>query len=256
MKQPSAASCEDHNRLVLLHGWGFDHRVWDGMAAALQAHYQVERPDLRMPDVKDNAISRQGSDGCKTLLAISLKEPCVLVGWSLGGLLAIRLAKQFPATVRAVVLLASTPCFFKRPDWPYGIEPHLLSGLINRIDRDAGAAMTFFCGLVASGDPSPRHTMKILRAQVVNNDKESLLHGLHVLAREDLRTDLAAITCPLALILGSNDKLVDPAIAHEINKLRADVHQVIMNNAGHAPFVLQQEETVLHIQEFLHECVK
>ena len=201
-------------------------------------------------------MSRQGSDGGITSLEMGIKTPCVLVGWSLGGLLAIRLAKQFPATVRAVVLLASTPCFFKRPDWPYGIEPHLLSGLINRIDRDAGAAMTFFCGLVASGDPSPRHTMKILRAQVVNNDKESLLHGLHVLAREDLRTDLAAITCPLALILGSNDKLVDPAIAHEINKLRADVHQVIMNNAGHAPFVLQQEETVLHIQEFLHECVK
>ncbi|MEE8320271.1 MAG: alpha/beta fold hydrolase [Gammaproteobacteria bacterium] len=241
--------------LVLLHGWGFDYRIWDGMATTLQADYQIERPNIPAPVFDCCDESSQGIDGYVMPLAAYFKKPCVLVGWSLGGLVAIRAANRFPDRVRAVVLLASTPCFIKRPDWPSGIEQKQLTGLVGRIQKDAQSALKFFCGLVAQGDPSPRQTMRLLQARVADLPQEILLSGLDILARTDLRADLATLDCPLAMILGSNDKLVQSASIRDIHKLRPDLHHVLIADAGHAPFILKQTETAFLLKEFLNDCI-
>lgn len=52
-------------------------------------------------------------------LAEQLPEtPCWLIGWSLGGRLALALAHAYPEKVVAVTLLASNPCFLAQEDWP------------------------------------------------------------------------------------------------------------------------------------------
>ncbi len=43
------------------------------------------------------------------------------LGWSLGGLVALRAALDYPANVRGLVMIASSPRFVSAPDWPHGV---------------------------------------------------------------------------------------------------------------------------------------
>lgn len=247
------ALAADVSTLVLLPGWGFNHRVWDTMSATLRnANMQTRCPDLHIPAEKVCKIADWCIDDYTYPLVKYLTRPCVLVGWSLGGLVAIRLARQLPGIIRAVVLLASTPCFYRRFDWPYGFNKTEVADLTRRIKMQRQSGLSYFCNLVACGDSSPRKTVEILREAVIEDERQ-LLHGLHVLAHEDLRQDLSAMTCPAAIILGANDKLIDPAVADEINRLKPDTYRAIIRNTGHAPFAQGLDETVLHIREFLCE---
>jgi len=240
--------------IVLLHGWGFDHRIWDGFAAALPDYYHIEQPDLFNHETFSNDLSDKEFAATVLPLQDYLKKPCVLVGWSLGGLVAISLARQFPEKVSAVVLFASSPCFTRRPDWSYGIDNEQLSDLAERVDNDRQAALKYFCRLVAHGDSSPLKTTRILQAHITKINKAGLLYGLDMLANIDLRADLAALTCPLATILSSNDVLIQPAVAREITRLRPEAHHVLIEDAGHAPFVLKKSETAFRLKEFIHDC--
>jgi pimeloyl-[acyl-carrier protein] methyl ester esterase len=240
--------------VVLLHGWGFDHRVWDGFADALPDYWHVEQPDL----FDHETCSSDLTDKELGLIILPLQEylirPCVLVGWSFGGLVAISLARQFPEKVSAVVLLASSPCFTSRPDWHCGIDDEQISDLAERVENDRKGALKYFCRLVAHGDTASFKVARILQTHTSKINKAGLLYGLNILANTDLRSDLAALTCPLATILSSNDVLIQSAVAREISKLKADTHHALIENAGHAPFILKKSETALRLEEFLNDC--
>jgi pimeloyl-[acyl-carrier protein] methyl ester esterase len=239
---------------VLLHGWGFDHCVWDEFAAALPNYCHVEQPDLFNHETCSRNLTNKELDLIVLPLQEYLIRPCVLVGWSFGGLVAISLARQFPEKVSAVVLLASSPCFTRRPDWHYGIDNKQITDLADRVENDRQGALKYFCRLVAHGDPTSLKAVRILQTHTSTTNKAGLLYGLNILANTDMRADLAALTCPLATILSSNDVLIQSGVAREISKLKADVHHVLIENAGHAPFILKKSETVLRLEEFLHDC--
>src|SRR2546423_3217937 len=97
--------------LVLLHGGGQNAHTWDGVALALgrplvaidlpghgRSSHRVDRDywPWRNADVVADAISR-------------LTDQPVVVGMSLGGLTAIRLAATRPDLLRALVIVDVTP---------------------------------------------------------------------------------------------------------------------------------------------------
>lgn len=93
--------------LLLLHGGCANWRVWSAVAEALSTDWQVTAPDLR-----GHGRSGRGSryriadyaDDIAALIALTLAQPGVIVGHSLGGLVAIAVAAGRPELVRAIVL--------------------------------------------------------------------------------------------------------------------------------------------------------
>jgi len=53
--------------------------------------------------------------------------PLIVVGWSLGGLIAMRWARQEPARVRRLALVATTPRFVAGHDWPHATSAQTLA---------------------------------------------------------------------------------------------------------------------------------
>lgn len=92
--------------IVLLHGFTQTGRSWSAVREHLPAGWDVRTPDL--PGHGDAGAARADLAGSADLLAAELHRPAVVVGYSMGGRVALRLALDHPERVAALLLLGAT----------------------------------------------------------------------------------------------------------------------------------------------------
>jgi len=97
--------------LVMLHGATLDHRVLGPLAAELGRDHRVTRPDLpghgRSPAPANGYLIAGLARSVLSLMDELDIGPAWIVGYSLGGLLALELAHRSPERIRGIVLIAS-----------------------------------------------------------------------------------------------------------------------------------------------------
>jgi len=113
--------------VLLIHGHTFDRRVWDEVAPPLaDSGRRVLRPDLRghglssRPD-KGFHHSHHAADMAAVLDDAGV-GPATVVGYSVGGAIALEMALTMPGRLRALVLVAPV-----LPDRPF--EPEFFANL-------------------------------------------------------------------------------------------------------------------------------
>ncbi|OBB27324.1 hydrolase [Mycolicibacterium peregrinum] len=112
--------------VLLIHGWTLAHEVWDRpMQVLAAAGHQVIAIDLRGHGESDAPldgyhVEQLAADAAAVLRAYEA-ESATVVGWSLGGLAALRMAYAFPELVSKVVTVASVGAAHVRHEaYPYG----------------------------------------------------------------------------------------------------------------------------------------
>jgi pimeloyl-[acyl-carrier protein] methyl ester esterase len=239
-----AGDSEFADPLVLLHGWGMNLRVFDGLRAALGEHYQVAAIDLpghgRSPWPAQALPQQQ-----LAALAAMLPPGATLVGWSLGGQFALQLAAQPALAVRRIVLIASSPRFVRAPDWPHGLPAATLQQFAERLERDAAATIADFIELLVRGSANAATVRATLQSSLQHHgmaQPQALRAGLALLEHNDLRELARHIDVPALLIAGEYDRVTPPQAAQALAQLlpRAELLQV--ERAGHAPFLSHPEE--------------
>jgi len=112
--------------------------------------------------------------------AMESVERCILVGWSMGGSSALRLAARWPEKIAGLVLVAATPRMMedKATGWK-GMSPRRLEALRYGLVMTRGEG---FFG-VPEGKPNP----------YITDEPENLERGLKYLLETDLRADLERV---------------------------------------------------------------
>jgi pimeloyl-ACP methyl ester carboxylesterase len=95
--------------LVLVHGWAFDHHVWDGQAQSLAAGHRVVTLDLAGHGESGGSrrawtMAAFGEDVKAVVEAVGAKQ-VVLVGHSMGGPVVLEAARRMPERVKGIVLV-------------------------------------------------------------------------------------------------------------------------------------------------------
>ncbi|MBK3640314.1 alpha/beta fold hydrolase [Streptomyces sp. MBT33] len=110
--------------VVLLHPGYVDHRVWRDQIPALAAEYRVIAPDTRGHGSSANATGPfRWADDLAGLLRHLDAGPAVVVGVSMGGMIATDTVLEHPELVRAVVTCgAATGDWQYTDDWTRGIQ--------------------------------------------------------------------------------------------------------------------------------------
>ncbi|GAA5227653.1 alpha/beta fold hydrolase [Paeniglutamicibacter antarcticus] len=110
--------------LVLLHGWGFSHRFFDGVVPALSRNLRVVALDLRghgdsgAPRYQPR-VARMGADLHELLGHLDLEEAAVL-GWSLGSAVIWSMLENFGSQrVAAGIFCSQVPRQYLAEDWPW-----------------------------------------------------------------------------------------------------------------------------------------
>lgn len=120
--------------VVLLHGLTGSHEYFAPLTTSLSRHYTVTAPDLLgfgaspWPDSGYTV-----DDHLRALMPVLPKEPFVLVGHSMGSLLALELARRYPQRVAALVLLAP-PSIANRAAMKAMLGSHAGLGTVMELD--------------------------------------------------------------------------------------------------------------------------
>ena len=97
--------------LVLIHGYPFDHMIWDKVVPLLDRDFDLIIPDLRgfgASDVRDNdhSILRYAQDLAELLTQLKIRT-ALIAGHSMGGYVALAFAREYPQRVSGLALVPS-----------------------------------------------------------------------------------------------------------------------------------------------------
>ncbi|MEZ5542261.1 MAG: pimeloyl-ACP methyl ester esterase BioH [Pseudomonadota bacterium] len=239
--------------LVLLHGWGLHSGVWDGLVPLLEPDFRVTRIDL--PGHGHSAWSgEQSLDEMVASVLAAAPLHAVWVGWSLGGLVALGAALAQPARATALVCIASSPCFVRRPDWQSAMLPQLLEGFAAELERDYVHTLNRFLALQVRGSANAGTVLRQLRATLLARGRprpEGLRAGLAVLRGTDLRSAARHLHCRSLLVMGGRDTLVPPVAGQATAALLPGARLITIDTAGHAPFIAAPETVADALRAFL-----
>jgi pimeloyl-[acyl-carrier protein] methyl ester esterase len=227
--------------LVLIHGWAMHAGIFAPLAARLRPHcrlHEVDLPGHGSSPVRD----WPGLEACATQLAERIPPGAIWLGWSLGGLVALRAAQR--AAAAGLVMLCATPRFPAGPDWPQGVAVEVLTRFAQELGQDFRATIERFLALEAMGSDHLRDDLRALRQHVFERGEPSpsaLRDGLDLLLKADLRAQLPGLGLPSLWIAGRRDRLVSPAAMREAAALAGGRFGQI-EGGGHAPFLSHADE--------------
>ena len=243
--------------LVLLHGWGMHGGVWGDAVQRLEADFQVHTVDL--PGCGGApALATTNLDTLVCTLSEHFSEPVHLCGWSLGGQVALHWALREPAKIVKLIVVASTPCFSAREDWPCGMSREVLEKFAAELEQDHAATLRRFIALQLRGSENERGLLSTLREKLFSRgepDKEALRAGLAILRDIDQRAELAAIRQPTLVIAGQRDKLTPPEASNYLAHAMPNARLVEIAGAAHVPFLSHPDFFVEHVKSFLNERI-
>ncbi|NJN45759.1 MAG: pimeloyl-ACP methyl ester esterase BioH [Candidatus Competibacteraceae bacterium] len=243
--------------LILLHGWGMHSGIWEDTVEALCDDYRVTILDLPGHGYsRDVAVGPTLQALTRAVAAVVPKTPAIWLGWSLGGLIAQRLAIDCPERMSKLILVGSSPCFVRRPGWFHAMDLAVLHQFADSLNRDYRAAMKRFLALEVHGSDHVTEQLRVLRDLVFQHGEPdcSVLHdGLLVLQETDLRAELHHIDCPVLVLLGRRDNLVPPNAGTATCALLPNARSHTFERAAHAPFFSHPQEFIEQLRWFLND---
>ena len=250
--------------LTLIHGWGAQNSVWQDWAAdSLAQHFTVtlielpgfgESAPLSLENPTDQALETAWLEAIQQILP----KKTHLLGWSLGGLLAQKLALKYPQQIDKLICLASTPRFTQCDNWQHAVSPQVMTDFINAISQNPAQTLNHFWKLQLQGSDGARKLIKQLLMQMKDSifpSLEGLLQGLNLLNSIDCRGQAAEISRPTLWLLGENDPLIPmnfiEVFLAENSTIQAVSQVEILAGAGHMPFRSHPVESAQKIIQFL-----
>ena len=115
--------------LVLLHGWAMHSGVWGGLPAALARGHRVHAVDLPGHGRSPSHAPFTAAAVVRSLDAAfeAERHPVSVVGWSLGGQLALAWALTRPGRIARLVLVGTTPRFVAGEGWTCALSHETLA---------------------------------------------------------------------------------------------------------------------------------
>ena len=250
--------------LLLWHGWGMNLRVFDALRGALNDRWRTTAVDLpghgqsSWPTEFNSAatdIDAMLPPLLATLPPATGAAPRVtLIGWSLGGQLALRAAMLAPERIARLVLIGTTPRFVSAPDWPHGLPESVLQDMQHRLAADYRRTVSDFLELQVRGSRDATRVQQALRAAVFAHGEaqpQALAAGLSLLAATDLRAGLNSIQMPALVIAGQHDRVTPPAAGAALAAALPQATYVEIQRAAHAPFLSHLESLLPILGHFL-----
>lgn len=235
--------------VVLLHGVGLDHTMWEPVRTLLADSYRVVTPDLpghgRRPPVPAGVSLSDLAAG----VADEIPPGAHLVGFSLGALVAQYLTLHRSPLVASLTSVSSV-CR-RTPDERTAVLGRLRTAT-DDFPASAAASIQRWYGGTEVDAQLVRRTEQTLLA----NDRQSFVNAYRVFATADaeIGAGLGDITTPALAVTGELDPGSTPEMTQRLAAALPNCRAVIVPGARHMLPVQRPQELVTCLTQFIGEC--
>jgi pimeloyl-[acyl-carrier protein] methyl ester esterase len=242
--------------LVLLHGWAMHSGIWGPVVPHLARRFRVHAVDL--PGHGHSApIAPCTLDAMVAAIDAALDaeaRPLSVLGWSLGGLVAMHWAQSRPARVNRLALVCTTPKFVAADDWKHAMPAEAIARFGDELHVAWKLTVQRFLALQVHNSEHGRATLAAMRDQLWARGeptRAALSATLDVLVAADLREDVRRIAQPTLVIAGGRDTLTPPDAGRWLAAAVPGARYVEIAGAAHAPFLSHRDEFLTPLEDFL-----
>jgi pimeloyl-ACP methyl ester carboxylesterase len=239
--------------VLLVHGWTFNRTVWERQVVALRDRHTVITADLRGHGESSHPRTGYGVGtmaGDLEHLVRALGVPRIaVVGWSMGGLVALDLAQRLGERASALGLVCTTAGGLVDPknkagrpkeaaEWKAAIEADFRAfarRLAPQLFRQ-GAASPFLAWAVSQMQKTPAHVAAAAFDGVI---------------AADLRPGLKKLQVPTAVLHGRHDTITPLAMGEQLAEQIPGATLTVFEESGHAPHLEEPDAFNAALQRLL-----
>jgi pimeloyl-[acyl-carrier protein] methyl ester esterase len=235
--------------LVFLHGWSVDRSFFLAQESLARDGFRAVAPD--QPGHGDTPLAPWPAtmaglaDALAALIADIPGDPAVLVGWSMGAIVALDyLARHGAGRIAGLVMVDMSPKVANGPDWPHGLAGGQdLEGALGAADRMEGDwplyAPRIARAMFAAGHDEASPHLARATERIAARDPTVMAALWRSLVQADHRATVAGLPVPLLAVAGAKSQLYSPAVADWIAATAPQGRARIIAEAGHAPHMEQ-----------------
>ena len=235
--------------IVFIHGWAASHRFWKHQIQRFQTSFRVITYDLRGHGDSDKPkTGYQVSDhveDLKTLLARKGVVKPVLVGHSLGGMIALQCALDLQDSLKALVLVGTNP--YPVPSLMRSIQFSMLSWMI-RLSRTQASKFTRTQIFASDADPS---LIDWVNQESLRTPTSVVRQTLKAVKAFNVQNRLSEITLPTLIINGECETTVDAELVTRMLQLLPQAQFVSILGSGHNVMLEKPEAFNVALAAFL-----
>lgn len=223
--------------VVLLHAFPLDERMWEPQREALAGH------DVVAPNLYE--LGGSSVDGWAERILGDVDGDLVAVGASMGGYVALALARQAPGRVRGLLLAGARP---------QGDSPERRAGradTIRLIQKEGVGGLWENQRSKLLADDASEEVVTSAREMALARNQDELVAAVEAIRdRPDGGDVLRALEAPVVFALGAGD-LFFPVEEAEVAAADLDARLVVFERSRHLPSIEQPAEFNELVLEFL-----
>ena len=243
--------------IVLIHGWPLSDEMYEYQYNELiNKNFRVIGITLRGFGKSDKPYGAydydvHASDIKKVLDTLEI-EDAILVGFSMGGAIAIRFVSIYDGVhvSKLALVAAAAPIWTQRKDFKYNLPINAVDDLIKLNYKDRPKLLADFAKIFSATETSLSEGIKSwLNGICLSASSYATAKCLIALRDTDLRSDMVKIFIPTVIMHGKEDKICSFDLAEQMKIGIAHSHIIAFENSGHSLFL---EET----KKFNAELIK
>jgi len=239
--------------IVFGHSMLFNLRMFDDQVNFLKSGYKCIRFDFRGQGKSEVTTEGYGLDSLTddTLKLINALKcgPCHFVGFSMGGMVALRLAVKYPRIIKSLILIdtSSEPQDdMLRNRMLIWIAKYFGIGIL------ANKVMSMFFGPKFLKDKNRLQLQETWKNYYLANDQAGILRVIKaVVFRKSITHTLKSVQQPAIIMVGENDVLTDYKKAEILHRHIKQSELKVIPNAGHMSTVEEPEFVNQLIDDFI-----
>jgi 3-oxoadipate enol-lactonase len=235
--------------ILFVHGFPLAGELWHETAGRLSG-WRAIMPDLRghgRSDVTPSVTIARFTDDLVALLdALGEAQPVVLVGLSMGGVIAFDFFRRHRSRLRALVLVGARPT----PEPPEGKARR--EALAQAVLRDGSVVAADSMVPLLFGSAASPELRQHWHDVIARTPPAGVAAAARALAdREDSVPTLPRIDCPTLIVFGEEDTITPVEVARQMHAAIAGSRLVMIPGAGHLPPIEQPDRFADTLRGFL-----
>jgi len=243
--------CEQN--LLFIHGWATDSQIFFQQFKYFETKLGILLVDLMAEESSTDNLD-YSENVVNLIKQLNLKN-IVVIGWSLGSLVAIKLVNILPERVSSLLLISATSKFISEKNYSCGQPLALVRQLKKSLKKDYETTLNRFYSQMFSSNEEERGYKALFIDNVLPRmnmlTKNRVVRGLDYLINTDCRHLLSHLTCPVTICHGQDDIICPVSSAYYLERNIPNSKLVIIDNCGHIPFLTYEARVNLLIEQLI-----